>query len=686
MNDTGNFVLKSSSNDPPVWETFNFPTDTLLPGQVWDAGKEINSRMSESNFTKGRFQLRLLPDGNLVLNTRDLATDFAYGVYYETGTNNPPDNVGKQVVYSESGDMYVLREDGSQFDLIIQPGTLVSTKDYYQRATLNYNGVLTWYSYPRASTIGSGVDWSEIQSEPDNICNRIASYGGDFDSGACGYNSICNIDDNQKPVCKCPPNYSLMDPTDIIGSCEPDFKLDVCEKFEYGVNSKYELIQLKNTNWPSGDYARLNTSSEEECKNSCLNDCFCAAVIFSGSGCWKKKPPLSNGRHGGWEPSTAWLKVGLGNATSYPNNPPGEVKYKNSVVTTGVLGGSISINFILITAIVLIIFFKHKRMQSRGYKDHKRGSLLEHDRVHKFSYRKLESAANGFKEEIGRGSFGVVYKGTITTGVNSVTVAVKKLDRTFMGADKEFTAEVNAIGLTHHKNLVRFIGYCKEEDKRLLVYEYMPNGTVADYLFGDSRPSWLARIHIAQGVARGLLYLHEECTTQIIHCDIKPQNILVDDHYNARISDFGLAKLLVLNQSQTNTAVRGTKGYVAPEWFKNKPVSMKVDVYSFGVLLLEIVCCRRCVRMEQSADERAILTDWAFDCYQSGMLDSLVNDDMEALNDWPRLERFVKVGLWCIQEDPNLRPTMQRVNQMLDGVAEVPDPPCQTSFSAIVQV
>ncbi|XP_074314709.1 G-type lectin S-receptor-like serine/threonine-protein kinase LECRK1 [Silene latifolia] len=161
-----------------------------------------------------------------------------------------------------------------------------------------------------------------------------------------------------------------------------------------------------------------------------------------------------------------------------------------------------------------------------------------------------------------------------------------------MGADKKFTAEVNAIGLTHHKNLVRFLGYCKEEDKRLLVYEYMPNGTVADYLFCDSRPSWLTRIHIAQGVARGLLYLHEECTTQIIHCDIKPQNILVDNHYNARISDFGLAKLLVLNQSQTNTAVRGTKGYVAPEWFKNKPVSMKVDVYSFGVLLLEIVKSR----------------------------------------------------------------------------------------------
>ncbi|KAH9623916.1 hypothetical protein KSS87_002309 [Heliosperma pusillum] len=651
MNDTGNFVLKSSSNETPVWETFKFPTDTLLPSQVLEAGAEVDSRMSESNFTKGRFQLRLLDNGNLVLNNRDVTTDFAYAAYYVSSTNDPvnPQNVGKQLVYNESGDMYILKQNGSKVDLmsdITQLDALVSTKVYYQRVTLNYNGVLTWYSYPRASNGDSRIEWSEIQSLPDNICESI---GSDFDSGACGYNSICSIDDHQQPVCRCPPKYSLLDPNDISGSCKPDFILDDCEKFEGGVKSEYELVQLKNTNLPFGDYARLNTSSEEECKSSCLNDCFCAAVIFSGSGCWKKRLPLSNGRQGSWEVSVAWLKVGVGNATSDPNNlfiPPGEVKFKSNA----------------------------------------RGSILQHDNVHRFTYKKLESATKGFTEEVGRGSFGMVYKGKITSGGNSITIAVKKLDRIFMGADKEFTAEVNAIGLTHHKNLVRFIGYCKEEDKRLLVYEYMPNGTVADYLFSDLRPSWQARIHIAQGVARGLLYLHEECTTPIIHCDIKPQNILVDDQYNARISDFGLAKLLVLNQTHTNTAVRGTKGYVAPEWFKNKPVTRKVDVYSFGVLLLEIVCCRRCVCVELTESERAILTDWAFDCYQSGMLDSLVNDDMEALNDWARLERFVKVGLWCIQEEPNLRPTMRSVNQMLEGVAEVPNPPCSTSFSVTVQV
>ncbi|KAL9248405.1 hypothetical protein vseg_021730 [Gypsophila vaccaria] len=683
MNDTGNFALVSSSNGA-VWQTFDHPTDTLLPTQVLEAGEEVDSRISDTNFTKGRFQLRLLDDGNLVLNTRDVATGFAYGAYYETGTNAAtPESSGQKLVYSESGDMYILRNNGSKVDLI-QSGKVRSSKDYYQRATLNFDGVLTWYYYPRNSTGGTGVGWSETQYLPDNICMRIASYGGDLDSGACGYNSICSIGNDQKPKCECPPHYSV-DPTDIAGSCVPDFKPDECGQFEEaGAKSEFQFISLQNTDWPFADYAKLDPISEEECKNSCLNDCFCAVVIFDGSSCWKKKLPLSNGRQSNTLGKTAWLKVGNVNA-SYATNNPRKVKYKWNAVVIGLLGGSVCVNLILLTTIFALgILCMHSRKQLK-VSEHQKIFDFEYDAARSFTYKMLKSATNGFGEEIGRGSFGAVYKGTITVGGNVTHVAVKNLDRTVMSADKEFTAEVNAIGLTHHKNLVRFIGYCKEADHRLLVYEYMSNGTVSDYLFGELRPSWQSRINIAQGIARGLLYLHEECTTQIIHCDIKPQNVLVDEHYNARISDFGLAKLLHLNQSQTNTAIRGTKGYVAPDWFRNKPISIKVDVYSFGVMLLEIVCCRRSVCMELIEDDRAILTDWAFDCFQSGMLYALVDNDMEALNDVARLERFVKIALWCVQEDPDRRPPMKSVTMMLEGLAEVPSPPCATSFSVSVQ-
>ncbi|KAL0010026.1 hypothetical protein SO802_005134 [Lithocarpus litseifolius] len=168
---------------------------------------------------------------------------------------------------------------------------------------------------------------------------------------------------------------------------------------------------------------------------------------------------------------------------------------------------------------------------------------------------------------------------------------------------------------THHKNLVRLLGFCDEGLHRLLVYEFLSNGTLASLLLGDLKPSWNLRIQIVVGIARGLLYLHEECSTQIIHCDIKPQNILPNDYYSARISDFGLAKCLIMDQSKTLTNIRGTKGHVAPEWFRNLPITAKVEVYSFGVMLQEIICGRINVDMESTGEEKAILTDWAYDCY-----------------------------------------------------------------------
>ncbi|XP_074283868.1 G-type lectin S-receptor-like serine/threonine-protein kinase LECRK1 [Silene latifolia] len=673
MNDTGNFALINNANTDTLWQTFDYPTDTLLPTQTLGTGNNVISRISENNLTEGRFQLHFEDDGDLVLNTRDVATGYNYHSYLtfgSTGTN------GVELVYSESGVMFIQNQNGSRLGLI-QSGGSMSAK--YQRVTLGFDGVLIWYYYPN-----KGAGWTQFESRPDNICLQFPA-DDEKDSGACGYNSICSLGNDKRPVCECNPNYSRIDPTNSYGSCEPDFSSDFCRKFEDGggVKGGYTLIQLQNTDWPLADYAQMSPIIGDECKASCMNDCLCGAAIFddSTSTCWKKKLPLSFGKQDSTVSRTAWLKVSHDNGTNNPFIPPRKVEYKWNAVTKGLLGGFVCVNFILLCVVGLGLFFVYKKNTIRGYDDHKRHSTSEYNTAHSFTYKELESATNGFRDEIGSGAFGVVYKGNITTGGNQYFVAVKRLDRTFKGADKEFTAEVNAIGLTHHKNLVPFIGYCKEEDERLLVYEYMSNGTVADYLFGHIRPSWLGRVQIGQGIARGLLYLHEECTTQIIHCDIKPQNVLVDDYHNARISDFGLAKLLVLNQNHTTTAVRGTKGYVAPEWFKNKPVSVKVDVYSFGVLLLEIICCRKCVLMDVSTDECAILTDWAFDCYQSGTIDCLVKDDMEALNDRPQLERLVKVALWCIQENPDLRPTMKRVTQMLEGVADVPGPPCTTSFS-----
>ena len=196
-----------------------------------------------------------------------------------------------------------------------------------------------------------------------------------------------------------------------------------------------------------------------------------------------------------------------------------------------------------------------------------------------FTYTELKRATNSSKEELGKGSFGAVYKGALNKGKK--LVAVKRLEKLVEG-EREFRAQMRAIGRTHHRNLVRLLGFCAEDSKRLLVYEYMSNGSLADLLFGVIlHPDWTERLRIALDVARGILYLHEECEAPIIHCDIKPQNILMDDCWNAKISDFGLAKFLMPDQTRTFTGARGTRGYVAPEWHKNIPISVKADVYSY---------------------------------------------------------------------------------------------------------
>lgn len=660
MNDTGNFAIKDE-NSQESWGSFREPTDTLLPTQIIEKGGGLTSRRTETNFSSGRFRLSLLDNGDLVLKTINIPTTYLNEPYYRTGTDDAVNslNSGTQLVFNESGYMYVLRENGGKF--MLSQGAIVSNTVFYHRVTLNFDGVLTQYYHPKNNTTGN-ESWSVIWSEPDNICTASYALAG---SGTCGYNSLCRLETKgNRPKCECPSGYTLLDPYDEYGSCKPNFTFG-CED---GLGIAYDMVESPNTDWPFSDYELLKPYGEGECRNSCLHDCMCAVSIFRNETCWKKKLPLSNGRVDNSERSKAFLKVG---ENKFPIPEP---KKKNEG-TLVIVGSVLLASSVLVAAICLAFIFIYNKKQVRIPPTEE----IVDTTLRSFRYKELEEATGGFKEELGRGAFGIVYKGEMKTTCGDL-VAVKKLDRMVQEGEKEFKAEVNVIGQTHHKNLVRLLGYCNEGPHRLLVYEYLSNGTLASFLFGETKPSWNHRTEITMGIARGLLYLHEECSTQIIHCDIKPQNILLDNYYHARISDFGLAKLLMMDQSHTHTAIRGTKGYVAPEWFRNMPISVKVDVYSFGVLLLEIICCRKNVDSEMSG-KTAILTDWAYDCYEEGTLDALVGDDREALNDRNNWDRFVTVALWCIQEDPSLRPTMRKAIQMLEGVTEVTVPPCPSPFS-----
>ncbi|KAJ0510992.1 putative protein kinase RLK-Pelle-SD-2b family [Helianthus annuus] len=667
LNDTGNFVIVDS-NSNNIWESFGYPADTILPTQVLEIGGVINSKLSQTNFSRGRFQLQLQQGGNLVLQSRDIAFDFTYAPYYETQTNDPSNssNSGSQLIFDATGYMYVLRRNGQRLELTFR--ITFSTEKYYHRCTLDSDGVLTLYIHPKNPP--QNASWEIIWSQSGNLCSHV---GGQADSKACGFNNVCNLK-TDRPNCECPQGFSLQDPNDPNGDCKLDFT-PRCDEGES--NEDIDFIELNNVNWPMADYMRITPIEEQDCINNCKEDCFCAVAIYNNIDCWKKQLPLLNGRRETSEISKALVKVRKGELPpDIPIKYPREKKDKKTLMTiiSALLGSSVFVNVMLIGVICLGFFMNYRKKA----KKHDPSNKVVHTNLLHFTYQELVEATNMFKEELGKGAFGIVYRGVIGTN----TVAVKKLDRVFDDGEKEFQAEVNAIARTHHKNLVQLLGYCDEGEQRLLVYEYMSNGTLANFLFGDSRPSWKHRSNIAFGIAKGLSYLHEECSTQVIHCDIKPQNILLDEYYNAKISDFGLAKLLMMNESRTNTGIRGTKGYVAPEWFRNTPVTIKVDVYSFGVLLLEIISCRKSVKENESDVEYgAILTDWAWDCYEERNLDVFVDNDLEAIVDYKKLTTFVMVGLWCVQENPSLRPTMRKVIQMLEGVIEVSEPPCPSPFS-----
>ncbi|KAM0069062.1 putative protein kinase RLK-Pelle-SD-2b family [Helianthus debilis subsp. tardiflorus] len=665
MNDTGNFVIVDGISRK-VWESFLFPTDTILPTQVMERSGEINSKISETNFSAGRYQLTLLPDGNLLLRKRDIPSGILYNVYYRSNTRDASNktNSGLQLIFDESGYMYILKESGQIFELN-QKDALPSNV-YYQRATLDSDGVFTQYKYLKNPT--GNTSWEVSKSLPNNICEHIDGTDG---SGACGLNNVCSLDSNLAN-CECPQGFSLLDPNDPNGDCKPDFTPTCDEGYD---RDRFGFTELTNIDWPESDYVRVQPTTEENCKTFCLQDCFCAVAIYRDEQCWKKKLPLSNGKK---DPSLvvkAFLKSRKGD---FYQQPPSvfSPKHKSQRSLIAVILSTCVFVIFLSNGVICMGFF---RIYKKTTKNHYLSSKSVDTNLPCFTYQELVEATNGFKDELGKGAFGIVYKGVI----GETTVAVKKLDGVLKDGEKEFQTEVNAIAKTHHKNLVQLLGFCDDGDQRLLVYEYMSNGTLADFLFGDMRPSWKLRSDVIVGIAKGLAYLHEECSTQVIHCDIKPQNILLDDYYNAKISDFGLAKLLKMDQSRTSTGIRGTKGYVAPEWFRNTPVTVMVDVYSFGVLLLEMISCRKSVVINESdsKDVVAVLTDWAWDCYQEGKLDVFLENDSEALDDYKRLMTFVKVGLWCVQENPSMRPTMRKVIQMLEGVVEVNEPQCPFPFS-----
>lgn len=287
----------------------------------------------------------------------------------------------------------------------------------------------------------------------------------------------------------------------------------------------------------------------------------------------------------------------------------------------------------------------------------------------RFIYQELKSATGNFHKKLGGGGFGSVFEGSLR---DDTKIAVKRLDQFGQGR-KEFLAEVKTIGNIHHVSLVRLIGFCAENSHKLLVYEYMSNGSLDKWIFKRSSEDsleWKIRKKIILDIAKGLAYLHEDCKMRIAHLDIKPQNILLDDNFDAKLSDFGMARLIDRNQNQVITQVRGTRGYMAPEWLTKK-ITEKVDVYSFGVVILEIICGRKNIDHSQSNEDDCLLLPVVKQKAEENQLSDLVDKCTSMQQYIEEAEEMIRIAIWCLQSDPAKRPSMATLVKVLEGVKTI---------------
>ncbi|XP_074271835.1 putative receptor-like protein kinase At5g20050 [Silene latifolia] len=306
----------------------------------------------------------------------------------------------------------------------------------------------------------------------------------------------------------------------------------------------------------------------------------------------------------------------------------------------------------------------------------------------KFRHKELELATDNFNTLIGKGASGSVFRGILGDGT---CIAVKRIDGQDQRGEKEFLSEVAAIGSVQHINLVRLYGYCVvPSGPRFLVYEFIQKGSLDGWIFSQrhsrTRPKgclpWHLRYNVAIDVAKALTYLHRDCRSRILHLDVKPENILIDDEYRAVVTDFGLSKLMGRDESKILTNLRGTKGYLAPEWILEKGISEKSDVYSYGMVLLEMIGGTRNVCLIEDNKDRSLRKYEYFpkivvEKMKAGKIMSVVDQRLlEGRNiDETQVRKLVHIALWCIQEKPRLRPTMAKVVDMLEGTLRVDEPP-----------
>ncbi|KAJ4703326.1 Receptor protein kinase [Melia azedarach] len=694
--DSGNLVLlaenRRDKTETILWQSFDYPTDTLLPGMKFGLNKKtglihtISSWKSSDDPAPGKFSNRLDPNG--------LPQFFMYegtvprwraGPWNGRNLNGIPDVTihlkGHETEYSSQMDLnnYTFENNDNEVYVMVPAKnntlfslSMIDSMGTYQR--------LIWHESKK---------WMKFWTAPQDLCDEYTR---------CGANALCNED--MAVHCTCLPGFEPLRPQDLNLKCVEKRKVDGC-----GKGNGEGFVRLEPVKLPDARMSQFYSNmSLKECELECSKSCNCTGfasvdIYEDGRGCMVWFGELKDMRLYK-DGQNFYLRVDAVELAAYMQENSKILGNKRLAIFVV----PIVMEVPLLAACFYYTWRWHAKRKGKKKIQNFRSMLLAESAAslpyYKDSPNVKSSAENGHidlvlfdlgtiiaatdnfssSKKLGQGGFGPVYMGQLPNGLE---IAVKRLSQNSGQGIAEFKNEVLLIAKLQHRNLVRLLGCCIEKDEKMLIYEFMPHKSLDYYIFDESRKlllDWKKRFDIILGIARGILYLHQDSRLTIIHRDLKAGNILLDGEMEPKISDFGIARIFGGDQTQVKTTtVVGTFGYMSPEYALGGLFSMKSDVFSFGVLLLEIISGKK--NSEFFPDNPfSYLIKYTWELWRDGnaleIVDSSIADSCPA----QEVLRCIQVGLLCVQDDARERPNMLTTIFMLSTETPLPSPK-QPTFS-----
>ncbi|XP_062095430.1 G-type lectin S-receptor-like serine/threonine-protein kinase At4g27290 [Humulus lupulus] len=651
--ESGNLVIGGEENRTPeayLWQSFDYPSDTLLPGMKtgfnvrtghkWVISAWKNADDPCPNDLTCGIEPHAYPELSIRKGDKEYYRHGPWNGLHFSGTLHLRPNPISEYEFVHNDEVffrYHLKNMSVISRMVLNPTT--STRERLQ-----------WNDAEKT--------WSLLSTAPTDYCDSYA---------LCGVNGKCAI--SSSPVCQCLKGFRPKFPerwNSLVWAdgCERKTPLSCQDKEKDG------FIKFSNIKVPDTKHTWVNWGMDlKECRAKCLSNCSCVAysntdIREDGSGCAI------------WFGDLIDIKeIPGGGQDVYIRMPASELRAKGdrrfkALIAASVIGA--------VCGILIAGYFIWRRFltaKSKRIREGK-GDKEEDMELPQFDLSTIIKATDNFSEynKLGEGGFGSVYKGNLE---DRHEIAVKRLSMSSGQGVKEFKNEVVLIAKLQHRNLVKLLGFCIQGEEKLLVYEYLSNNSLASFIFDQMQAKlleWPKRFQIICGIARGLLYLHQDSRLRIIHRDLKASNILLDNEMNPKISDFGMARTFGGEQIEGNTnKVVGTYGYMAPEYAFNGLFSTKSDIFSFGIIVLETISGQRS-RMFRPQKDNLTLTGHAWKLMKEGREIELLDECLRDSQNSSEVLRCIHVGLLCVQQNPMDRPSMPSVVMMLGSESVLPQP------------